>query len=113
MTKPKRFSFTVNNPTAQKLSQLQKLAKLREVEGMCWQMEVGANGTYHFQGYLYYGPGLTIRQVRRLVEGIIVDGFMCQGLYQMLNKVPIHRIYIDSDESGEETAETVILSDNE
>lgn len=80
------------------------------VKGLVHQMEVGRNGTVHIQGYLYFGPGLRITDARKLVDGMIQDGRLPIYLYQRLER--IYPIFIDSD-SGAETDETVLLSDNE
>lgn len=117
MTKPKRYSFTLNNPTGPSMAQLQKLANMNGMAGSCWQLERGVSGTYHLQGYLYYSPGISRKQIAKLVEGILVDGYLDEAYYNWvhrMNRIRAVPIYIESgDDSGEETVDTVILSDNE
>ena len=58
--KAKNVCFTINNPTYQLFESLKTLPG--GVNYTCWQVEKGANGTKHIQGYAEAGTQKTLNQ---------------------------------------------------
>lgn len=62
-----RWCFTMNNPELTGEELAEKLKSSDNVKGFVFQLEVGANGTEHFQGYLEFKGKQKMSAVKKLI----------------------------------------------
>lgn len=60
----RRYCFTLNNPTLQECPTLENVEHARYI---CYQLEAGANGTPHLQGYIEFSRPVRLTQVKRSI----------------------------------------------
>lgn len=62
-----RWCFTMNNPMLSGDDLAEKLKNAGNVKGFVFQLEEGANGTEHFQGYLEFNKAQKMSAVKKLI----------------------------------------------
>lgn len=65
----KHFPFTINNYTDDDLVALRSAIDAAHITYICWQLEVGANGTPHTQGYAQADIVQRFTQINRILGG--------------------------------------------
>lgn len=72
----RNWAFTVNNPTEEL-----DLAEVPNLTYAVWQLEVGENGTPHYQGYVMFNDRVELSYLRNLIAG---------GHYEVAKGTPAH-----------------------
>lgn len=72
-TRGRNWCFTWNNPTDVQKQTKVLLEQAGDVRYACGQLEVGANGTEHIQGYIEFSRARTHGSVRRLLPGAHIE----------------------------------------
>lgn len=62
-----RWCFTMNNPSTTGDELAEKLKAAGNIKGFVFQLEEGANGTEHFQGYLEFNKAQRMSAVKKLL----------------------------------------------
>lgn len=70
-SKARGFVFTINNPTDGDRAEVQSLAQ--SAKYACYAPEVGANGTPHIQGYVYFANQRSFSSVKSLLTRAHVE----------------------------------------
>lgn len=66
--KSRNWVFTINNPNKDDEEDLENLGKNGEVKWLGFQLEVGASGTKHFQGFLHFHTPRTMGGVSKKIR---------------------------------------------
>jgi hypothetical protein len=75
----RNWVFTLNNPEGQLTPELDFVVSA--VSFLCWQLEVGEEGTPHFQGYVELDRPCSLLQMQRIGDGCLFGAHFDVSLF--------------------------------